>query len=350
MTQLSDFLPFRSSLAFLNSEGVIETSDLSIRKGGGHAIALSRQRCVFTFFQAAAGLGAGPLKRAAQVFAEAASPFKESGYVLCRHDQGYGIWWWDRAWVSKWIAQEGLDTNILVLPETALMQPGSGPRIIRSGGGYEAQYWQGDALLGSRWMRDQFSPADWSEFMRPLTGQADPTLMPALTTAPLAIQNSYLRTVIDARLPAEIGAYSAMFAIVILISITTFFIGQTISAHHRLNEIELQISELQRSENPMAAEKLRQNLSALRSAAHQLDRPSPLFQMQMAQELLVPYKYKLTNFESDGSEIKFSLPQEAASGVDIIAAEFEESPHFQNVEPSYDKVQKRVVFRMKYQG
>ena len=47
---------------------------------------------------------------------------------------------------------------------------------------------------------------------------------------------------------------------------------------------------------------------------------------------------------------RLGLEIDRASGVDIIAAEFEESPHFQNVEPSYDKVQKRVVFRMKYQG
>ena len=71
---------------------------------------------------------------------------------------------------------------------------------------------------------------------------------------------------------------------------------------------------------------------------------------QKAQKVILPFKYKLTDFESDGKQVSFSLPEEASAGVDILTEELEKSKDFSQVTPVFDKARRRVVFTMTVQA
>lgn len=106
------------------------------------------------------------------------SPYPATGHHAVWQNGRALVWYWDQAAVERSMVEAGLaPQRVGLLPESVLYAPGtSGLRLIRNLQGVEAQCWQDDRLLQSRWWKEVPGAAEWLAFQRDigLAGESRP--------------------------------------------------------------------------------------------------------------------------------------------------------------------------------
>ncbi len=186
---------------------------------------LSRALCRYKFFRPPVGLRGGRLASAARTFAQAHAPFERSGSLLMRTPLGVGVWWWDEARVA---AACGGKPPREAAPETVLRAAGEGWRIINCEEGFEAQYWEAGALLGSSWRRAEFTREQWTAFALGLEAPAapPPEMPPTPEEARLSWGGNWRRSQIKAPLTLGDAETALVTAGICAVALAAFFAAQ----------------------------------------------------------------------------------------------------------------------------
>ncbi len=332
-------------MALLTHQGEISPLNIKIRGlyAQGGIVAISRQKCVFASFKAPEGTRGGAALAAARVFAANGSPFKDSGVLISRQTDRFGIWWWDKAWVDQALTSLGRSGNPTIIPEPFFRQAGKGPQIVRSGTGYACQVWDRDFLLSDQWMRTPPDSDSWGDFLR--SGGHDRADLPTVSASPFVSANPYLGSLISSYSAEALGQVAAGAAFMILTSVTLFFLGQSLGYYFEDRGLRSQIAAAS-SHSQIRADEYKAQVRELSALKRELDQPQPLSMLQAAQTILSPFGYKLSRFAFDDKQASFELPAEASIGVDLLAEELEASPYFSHVEPVLDRARKKLVFTM----
>lgn len=129
---------------------------------------LSRALCRFATFTLPATLSPGDRERALRLMIDEASPYGTTGHLVEWGKGEAGAWLWDEEAVAEAITAAGQDPRaVVVLPETALQQPGdSGARLVKVLDGYEGQVWRGGLLKTSRFWPREPDQGEWIRFLR----------------------------------------------------------------------------------------------------------------------------------------------------------------------------------------
>ena len=241
-------------------------------------------------------------------------------------------------------------TTLTLLCPTRFSKTGLGARLLRSGLGFEAQYWRDGFLVGTHWTLSPYSDAAWQDFLREFPGQEGVEPLPPLSSVVRAPDNRYLKSLVSGQIWEVSGRLGLAAAAVCLVAFTGFFLGQVLRLDLQIRKADAQIEALQAHDDPGAKASLKRELNAVVQSERFFVRTSPADLMQRAQKVILPFKYKLTDFESDGKQVSFSLPEEASAGVDILTEELEKSKDFAQVTPVFDKTHRRVVFTMTVQA
>ena len=130
---------------------------------------LARASCHFKLVE----LSHVPLRARAQALSLQVaqfSPYPASGHHAVWQNGRALVWYWDRSEVERGMREAGLaPQRARVLPEGVLYAPGtSGLRLIRNLQGVEAQCWQDNRQLQSRWWKEVPGAAEWLAFQRDL--------------------------------------------------------------------------------------------------------------------------------------------------------------------------------------
>lgn len=351
-SQFKRLLPFQGRLFNLATDGRLEQLEPVLKGvlGLGAVVVLSRQRCIFAAYSPPKGVTGSAALAAARLFATANAPFAQSGQQICRKGEQFGIWWWDSAWAVEALATAGLHETVTILPEPLVQQPGLGARLLRSGAGFEAQYWRDGFLVGTHWTLSPYSDGAWQDFLREFPDQDSLEPLPPLSSVVRAPDNRYLKSLVSGQIWEVSGRLGLAAGAICLVAFTGFFLGQALRLDLQIRKADAQIEALQASDDPGAKANLKRELNAVVQSERFFVRTSPADLMQKAQKVILPFKYKLTDFESDGKQVSFSLPEEASAGVDILTEELEKSKDFAQVTPVFDKARRRVVFTMTVQA
>jgi hypothetical protein len=306
-------------------------------------IAICRQKCVFARFKVPAGLGGRASVAAARVFATNGSPFRETGILISRQADQFGIWWWDQAWVDVALGASGHSTNATLIPEPFFKQAGLGPQIVRSGTGYSSQVWDNGFLLADQWTKALPNSDEWADFLR--VAEQNWVEVPAVSASPYISSNPYLASILSSVSAQRWGRMAAGVAAACLVCVTLFLLGQSIRLTIENNHIKQQLAALG-PQSQSQTEAYKAQVRALASLNRELNGAQPASALQATQEILTPFGYKLSRFAFDEKQATFDLPVEASVGVDLVAEELESSPYFSQVEPMIDRARNRLVFTM----
>ncbi len=280
---------------------------------------------------------------AARVFATNGSPFRETGILISRQADQFGIWWWDQAWVNLTLGASGHNTNATLIPEPFFKQAGLGPQIVRFGTGYSSQVWDNGFLLADQWTKALPNSDEWADFLR--LAQLDWVEAPAVSASPYISSNPYLATILSSVSAQRWGRIAAGLTAACLVCVTLFLLGQSIRLTIEKNHIEQKLDALgPQSQSQTVTYKAQ--VRALSSLNRELNHAQPASALQAAQEILNPFGYKLSRFAFDEKQATFDSPVEASVGVDLIAEELEASPYFSQVEPMIDRARNRLIFTM----
>jgi hypothetical protein len=342
---LTNFLPFQSPALLLTPAGEIKTLGIRVRGLNitGTLIAVAGQKCVFSMFRPANGIKGSAALAAARIFAQHGSPFRQTGVLICRQEDRFGVWWWDKAWCEQAVKAGEISNTAVFLPEPFFKQTGLGPRILRSGDGFEAQVWDKDFLLAHQWTRAVPSDDDWADFMR-LAGH-ERTDRPILSASPYVAVSPYMGTIVSSPNPEALGRLAAAVLVGLILATTAFFLGQALRLNVEAQGLESKIAALK----PASAARgndLKSQAMALDQLRRELERPDALLALQAAQTIIKPFGYKLSQFAVNQDTVSFELPREASAGVDLLVDEFEASPYFSKVEPVIDRTRDKLILTM----
>lgn len=188
---------------------------------GKGALVLSRALCRFRFFSAPSGLRRAQVDKAARLFAEAHSPFKDTGTLILRSKLGAAIWYWDK---------QKLGGQNEVSPESVWRSPGEGWRVVRCVEGFEAEAWAGSVLIASTWRRGPFSAAQWSAFTLSVEGwETPPPSAPPDPVSVAAGNGAWRRARLRAPLTWRHVQDAAATVGLCLVGLAAFFAGQAAS-------------------------------------------------------------------------------------------------------------------------
>jgi hypothetical protein len=329
----------------LTHQGQIKPLDIKARglSFSGEIVVISRQKCVFAAFKAPLGLTGRAALAAARVFAANGSPYRESGVLISRRANQFGVWWWDNQWAAQALQDAGYKTDRPILPEPFFRQAGRGVQIIRAGDGYECQFWDKGFLLADQWARSAPDRDSWGDFLR-LAGQ-EVSPIPPVTISPYVSSNPYLQSVVSDYSVKTLGRLAAGLAVGLMLGTSVFFLGQAANYSLQARALDKKLAALG-AQDQSGAQAARAQIQGLNTLKRDLDQADPMSTLQAAQTLLTPFGYKLSRFAVDSQRVSFDLPTEASAGVDLLTEELEASPYFSQVEPVLDKARNRLVFTM----
>lgn len=181
----------RSTRLLLESGAL--SADPVARLVGARDLVLSRALCRFRLYRPPNPLSGALLAKAARAYAEAHAPFADTGVLILRAARSAEIWYWDR---SKLSAHAPVGQ---VSPESVWRAASDGWRIVACAEGFEAQYWEANALIASTWRRQAFAVPQWAAFTLSVDAPvvAPPAEPPAPETLPLVSKSWRARTIRD---------------------------------------------------------------------------------------------------------------------------------------------------------
>ena len=279
-----------------------------------------------------------------RIFAANGSPFQETGTLICRKGDKFGVWWWDQAGLDQALRSAGYSANVTLIPEVFFKQAGVGAQIIRSGTGYSSQAWDHGFLVADQWTKAPPTSDEWADFLR--LADLDWVEIPKINASPYVSSSPYLDSILANASLQTWGRMAASLIVAVLAATTLFLLGQAL----RLNIENHQIKRQLASTGPQSqsrTEAFKAQVKAVSMLDRNLSQVQPVAALKAAQGILSPFGYKLSRFAFDEKQATFDLPAEASVGVDLVAEELEASPYFSQVEPTIDRARNRLVFTMK---
>jgi hypothetical protein len=291
---------------------------------GARDLVLSRALCRYRFYRASAALTRAQTVKAARLFAEANAPFANSGTLLLRASGGVGVWYWDRA---KLAAHEPVRD---VSPESVWREAGDGWRIVACVEGYEAQYWEADALIASTWRRQPFSSAQWSAFA--LSVEEPAVAAPPEPPSPVALRledGSWRGKIVRPPLSWADAERAGMSVAICGVAVAALFAGQA------LHSAQIADREFGRAE--AIEQTLREDRDVIRAMEHRrllrdyaaaTRRPQVLLAVAEAHEVLSRFGMRASTWRVsvDGVSLIVDAPIGEAPVREIVAA-MEETQH-----------------------
>ncbi len=342
--------PFPASrVLLLTPDGEIEALDPAGERFGNPLIVLARERCLFDPLQTPDGIGAGAGLTAVRLRAQTAAPYQTPGFAITRQGRRFGIWWWDAEWVAEKLVQAGLPIDSAVLPETLFYAPATAPRILKPTTGYEAQIWDQGFLVADLWRRSPFDEASWRAFQAQW-GPADTAFppLPAPQKQPILLKSSYRRSLLSSLTNEKLLELGAMAAMTLLLVATAFLFGEGISLERQTDAVRGSVL-VEQSKAP-ARSQGQADVNQIIALKRELEHSDPLTLLRNAQEIVLPFGYKISAFSATRRSLTISLPEEAVAGVDLICTELNASPYFQNATPKLNHQKKALTIEMTVRG
>ena len=311
-------------------------------------VLLARELCSFEWFDPPMAKG-GDGAKAARLYARTAAPFVNAGTLVRRAGDGYAIWWWDLDRVGPWLAERFGAALPVVAPETLAQPPGQDWRVVRLGGGFEAQCWSDGVLVASAWRRSAPDAAFWSAFARSQRRPPSPppAAAPNPQTLPLAepVNLGWARWDETGRVrAAQVGVGTIA---VLLATAALLWLGQGLRLGRLADTTEAQAQAEQaqalaaRHDDTAA---LRQ-LAAFRAVA---GGPNPVAALETALAIVRRHGLSAKAFAIDGATVTVSLPYSAIDQAQAISRDLEASGAFADVRPMTG--QGLITLRMTVKG
>ncbi len=333
----------------LTPDGRFET----VEAGGALApgrpeVWLARPMCAHQFFDPGAARGAAAWA-AARLHARSAAPFVSAGALVERSGGGFSVWWWDRDRVEPALVERFGDRPPAAAPELFLPPLGDGWRVLRSGDGFEAQFWRDGGLIGSLWRRTPFDRADWQAFTRVQPGAADaPADPPAAVVgfrAPFPRRNAAGPALSSGQLLRAAPAAATL----LLLTATAFWLGQGLKLRSEGRELARLAAAERLSAPPTVpgADTAARRLAAFSALS---SRPNLVAALSVATRILRLYGVGVEAVDAQDDRMDLTLPYSALNGVDRIARDMEASGMFTDVRPITNASDRTIRLRMRLTG
>jgi hypothetical protein len=337
-----------SLISRLHSDGRLEPLSLDRGLFSRATVVLPRERCLFELVETPEGLNSSTALSAAKLRAQTGAPYQNPGYVLCRRGQRFGIWWWDADWAAEQLIAAQFPLNATLLPEPFFYDTeDNGARILKGETGYEAQRWEDGFLVADLWRRQPLTAEAWRDFLKLEPDQPAPEL-PGLRHPVPIVNSAYRRTIVSMLGTERIVQVGLFAAVILLCSLSAYLAASGFSLHRQAETLRQEAALIRARTPPRPANQA--NTAQILALKSLVEHPSPLFLLQKAQEILLPFGYKITTFDASRRTITLFLPEEAVAGVDVICAELRASPYFSDARPKLDHVKKKLVIQLDVRG
>lgn len=174
---------------FLSPVSSAVFADSRVERGGrpvdrfirGERVIISRALTHFELVTRPPGTISPRTVKAAQMAAQARTPFRDAEVYLVWGKTQVGVWSWSKSTLEAFAGSE-----CRAVPETVLHAPAEGLVLRACLDGFEGQLWQDSELLASRWWPYQPAADEWTAFVRGLKGEY-PTAVPVpMRAAPVS--------------------------------------------------------------------------------------------------------------------------------------------------------------------
>jgi hypothetical protein len=332
-------------LRLMTGDGRLELTELPASRINRAALILSRERCHFDSFEHGATLDKRQAIAAARLRAENSGPFLNNGYLITRKGDQFGIWWWDSDWVAEKLLAADESADVAVFPEPIFYDAAEGARILALSSGYEAQLWQDGFLIADLWRRRKFTEDSWADFLRTAPPLLDrDKALPSVQHLVLQPSSSYRRTVVSSWSQERVLTFAILTAAVMLICISAFLFGNGLNLNQQATRTSAEIASIRRAAPVKVVNK--KEMESITTFQEDTSGPDPLTLLACAQRILTPFGFKIETFTADRHVISIDLPEEAVSGVDLLASELVHSSCFSAVEPKLDHASKKLELRL----
>ena len=274
-----------------------------------------------------------------------ANPYAETGALITRDRDAFGIWWWNAEWVRERLG--ALAGRVRILPETVARAPGVGWRCVQASTGFEAQLWRDGFLVGDVWSRRPFEQQDW-EFVVHAFGSPDdsPESPPPSVAAPYDLASPYLKSQVselsvERLLPSLVAGF-----VVLTLCLSGFWIGEGLRLGAETDKLNQQVSRM-RTVSSAERQHLLKELSQLQALQTATARPDPLAVLLDAENKLKPFGVQVQSFSATGDTLTLALPNEAGAGLDLISDQLQASGEFYDFKPKRDAAKQQVTLVMR---
>jgi hypothetical protein len=332
-----------SPALFLRADGELVELPIRALLPGQPVVVLAREVCGFAYFRAPRGLSRTAQLRAARLQAGMVNPYAETGSLITRAGDQFGVWWWNGDWVRERLASFGASARIV--PETMARPSGRGWRVVNASSGVEAQLWRDDFLVGDVWSRRAFDEQEWEYVIRAFGSPDDaPATRPPVETLPFSLDSPYLKTrlsdlTLERALPNAIAAF-----VTLILCMTGFWLGQGLHLDSETAKINRQTSQI-RTTSYAERQHLLGELSQLQDIRAATSQRDPLAVLLGAERTLKPFGMQILGFSATGDKLAITLPNEAGAGLDLISDQLQESGEFYDFKPRRDA--SKVTFEMR---
>jgi hypothetical protein len=337
-------------LELLTGEGRFEPLGETRGRWRRTQILLARELCSFEWFEQPMAKG-GEGAKAARLYARTAAPFMNAGLLVRRAGDGYAIWWWDLDRIGPWLAERFGAALPVVAPETLAQPPGQDWRVIRLGGGFEAQCWRDGVLVASAWRRLPPDGAFWAAFARSqrYPPSPPPATPPNPQTLPLADRVNLGWGDWGEADRGRAARIAAGAAAVLLAGACALWLGQGLRLGQLAKAAEAraqaeQAQALAARHDDTAAQR---QLAAFRAVA---GGPSPVAALETALAVVRRHGLAAKAFAIDGPIVSVTLPYAAIDQASVITRELQASGAFTDVRPMSASGQGLITIRMSIKG
>ncbi|MGY6628138.1 MAG: hypothetical protein ACXIVL_06445 [Oceanicaulis sp.] len=265
---------------FLSPVSSAVFADSRVERGGrpvdrfirGERVVISRALTHFELVTRPPGAISPRTMKAAQMAAQARTPFRDAEVYLVWGKTQVGVWSWSRSALQDFAGSE-----YRAIPETVLHAPADGLVLRACLDGFEGQLWQDSELLASRWWPYQPAEDEWTAFVRGLKGEH-------ATAAPVPMRAAQVR-------PSQPPAYRLLelvqrparkdivtLAIIVLGAPILFLGGESLNLQASIFRASNELASLQNVTGEVVEARAQARYGASQIAAYSetLQKPHPM--------------------------------------------------------------------------